>query len=149
MALVFQHLAVCLLHDVHVSISPKLIHIRVIGKCEAFKIVCLKCGVIGEWENMGPRICRSNFQAALFISFITCGQIELSAPHRSPCPGKSGMPLSCKNFFAQVEDGAESHVFAAEVTGAASILSLLSLLSPGFTSKHIDHQYSFFHHLNS
>ncbi len=89
---------ICPLNDVHVSISPRLTHIRVIGKCEPFKIVCSKCGVIGEWENMCPRICRSNFQAALFISFIPCGLIELSVLHRSPCPGKSGMPLSCKNF---------------------------------------------------
>jgi hypothetical protein len=44
---------------------------------------------------MGPRICRSNRQAALFIS---CRLIKLSALHKSPCPGKSGMPLSCKNF---------------------------------------------------
>jgi hypothetical protein len=36
--------------------------------------------------------------------------------------------------LAQVEDDAQSHVFAAEVTCAASTLSLLS---PAFTSKHI------------
>lgn len=47
---------------------------------------------------MGPRICRSDCETALFISFIHCGLIELSALHKSSCPGKSGMPLSCKNF---------------------------------------------------